>query len=1107
MLAATIAAALIFFMVQRSGALALGTACWDERLSRAGRNSSCVASQPFLIFGHGKAVHRMNLEGKHRRRLLAGVGRSVLFDFHYRDEDVYWADKHTGVIYKASVRGAQKQKLHSSDKHISGLAVDWIWNSVYWTSREKGKIKRMDLNGKNERTLLRHLNQPSSIAVDPTNRFLFWLSGGMTPSIQRSDLTGLEKTTLIKMSEQLNSLTIDRQDKRLFWVQFGLQGESAIASCDYNGNALHIKDQPLWSRVLGISVFLENLYYTDAGSRIIKQMNKYTGGKALDVNTKQMTRPPIQIKVVHPLNQPLADSLSSFPGCDKQTGNCMNVCSNMAEQGVCHCTEGFALSKQGTHCEDVNECAHWNHGCSLGCENIPGSYFCTCPKGYALLPDRKTCGEILPCEGNMTNCGHGCLTTDEGNVCVCPEGSILQEDGQACTGCSSTDMGGCSQLCTPVTPSEWQCGCLPGYRLHQDGKRCIATGPPPYLLVANFVDVLRINPDGTGDQTLVEEPRGTIVALDYDPVQENVYFSSINRKTIERVDLNGGSRGIVISEDLNSPEGLAIDWVHRRMYWTDESRSTVDCSSLVGLSRETIVSKGLEKPRGIIVHPLEKKLFWTDIGAQPVVESASLEGKERTIIASTNLVSPSGLAIDFTEDRLFWCDQHRGLVETAALDGSDRRVLLENQVGRPFDLAVFEDRLWISDREHRQLTSVHKRTGKKLQSIHGNMVQPAAIVVVHPLAKPGADVCLHLNGGCAQVCESKLGLAHCSCLSRYILSADRRSCSSADASNETAESGESDPTDVTSLKRSEPTFFTDKMVSDQNECDSLRCDVNAQCLLRARSPACLCLEGFTGDGQVCEEPEAASTLLTTRSPADVTTLHHISDSVESCPPSHESYCLYQGVCFYFPELKSYACNCPLGYMGERCQFSDLEWWELQQAEEEKRRNVVIAASMVLLISLLSIAACVTYCYGTRKFFRKQPSVDNVSETSVTDESTSETTPVPRVRPSSPCYSVVMQFYLLMESGAEGRVVPAMGCPRRAICPSCSSDTGDNHVSEETETLSKHNRGYECSMVSAVAMEITQPTSPSPASSYTCSSLKPQTTAPVSKTTSLESPAS
>lgn len=67
----------------------------------------------------------------------------------------------------------------------------------------------------------------------------------MTPSIQRSDVTGQAKTTLIKIAERLQALSIDQQDKRLFWVQFGLQGESAIASCDYNGNALHIIDQPL----------------------------------------------------------------------------------------------------------------------------------------------------------------------------------------------------------------------------------------------------------------------------------------------------------------------------------------------------------------------------------------------------------------------------------------------------------------------------------------------------------------------------------------------------------------------------------------------------------------------------------------------------------------------------------------------------------------------------------------------------------------------------------------------------------------------------------------------------------------------------------------------
>lgn len=63
--------------------------------------------------------------------------------------------------------------------------------------------------------------------------------------------------------------------------------------------------------------------------------------------------------------------------------------------------------------------------------------------------------------------------------------------------------------------------------------------------------------------------------------------------------------------------------------------------------------------------------------------------------------------------------------------------LYSNAPGRPFDLAVFEDQLWISDQKNQALRSIHKRTGKGLQTIHSKMFQPASIVVVHPLAKPG----------------------------------------------------------------------------------------------------------------------------------------------------------------------------------------------------------------------------------------------------------------------------------------------------------------------------------------------------------------------------------
>uniref|UniRef100_A0A672HRA5 Epidermal growth factor n=1 Tax=Salarias fasciatus TaxID=181472 RepID=A0A672HRA5_SALFA len=840
----------------------------------------CEAPQPFLIFGHGRAIHRLGLDGKNHRRLVASVGSSVLLDFHFREERLYWADTHTGVIYKASVRGAHRQV--TTELHISGLAVDWIWNSLYWTSGEKGEIKTMYINGKNERTIMRHLSKPSSIGVDPqviSCRFLFWLSGGSTPGVQRCDVTGQMKTTLVKMAgEEPRALSIDREDRRLFWAQFGPQGESAIASCDYSGNL---------SESLGLSVFLDYLYYTDAASRVIKQVNKYTGGKARDVSIKQMAKPPVGIRVIHPRSQPADDPPAS--------GNCVNICSSLADRGVCECSGGFALSKQGTHCEGV-------------------------------------C--IISCEGNMTECGHGCLATGGRHVCVCPEGSVLQEDGRACTGCSSADRGGCSQTCSPVAPGRWRCGCHPGYRLHQDGKRCSAAGPPPFLLVANLVDVRRMSADGSEEETLVEEPRGTILALDYDPIQNNVYFASSSQKVIERVGLSGGSRRVVVSEGLGSPEGLAIDWIHHKMYWTDKSLSTVDCSDLVRYHKETIVSKGLEEPRGIAVHPLAKKLFWTDTGSRPAVESSSLDGSGRAVVAAAGLSSPTGLAVDFADDRLFWCDQKRGLIETAALDGSDRRVLSENQVGRPFDLAVFEDSLWVSDWQHQRLRSVHKRSGKTLRWIHAAMVQPASVVVVHPLARPGADVCLHLNGGCMQVCESRLGSALCSCLPRFVLSSDGKSCRASNSAALTG--GEADFLSV----------FTDKMVSDIDECEleTHGCGENAECQNTEGKYLCKCRE----------EVDRPSSWATPGPPVQVTTQHHSGDGVESCPASHDTYCLYQGVCFYFPEMESYACNCVSGYMGERCQFSDLEWLELQQAEKEKRRNVAIAACMVVLVSLLSV---------------------------------------------------------------------------------------------------------------------------------------------------------
>lgn len=70
-----------------------------------------MVPEPYLIFGHGKGIYRMDLDGGNRKRLVAGVGNSILLDFNYQEGRVYWADRTTGVVYKAAMDGAQRQVL------------------------------------------------------------------------------------------------------------------------------------------------------------------------------------------------------------------------------------------------------------------------------------------------------------------------------------------------------------------------------------------------------------------------------------------------------------------------------------------------------------------------------------------------------------------------------------------------------------------------------------------------------------------------------------------------------------------------------------------------------------------------------------------------------------------------------------------------------------------------------------------------------------------------------------------------------------------------------------------------------------------------------------
>ncbi|NXK52707.1 EGF factor, partial [Chauna torquata] len=1122
---------------------------------------SCYANDPapFLLFSHGSAIFRIDTEGTNHERLVADAGPSTLMDFHYTEEKVYWVDSERRLLQRIHLNGTKRERLCYIDKGISGFAIDWINQGILWANRQKATIEATDMNGKKRRVLLREVGRPTRITIDAEQRLLFWSSDGTVSSIYRVSLNGSDVKNVLRTTEKIKAISLDLVDVRLFWIQYDHGKEiSHIGSCDYDGGAVHLLQNSGRHQLLGMSLFADHLYYSELKSGMIWTANKYTGKVVVTISLKTSFFPPVEIKVVHPFKQPGARTdLQDFEKgiCDLNKEKCKRrTCRPDSGTHRCKCSSGFILSRNKQYCEDINECGFWNHGCTLGCVNIPGSYYCTCPRGFVLLPDRKTCHELISCVSNDTECSHGCLQTSKGPVCFCPEGSVLKVDGKACTGCTSPDNGGCSQICSSLSPSSWECACFPGYKLQGDGKHCTAIGRRPFLLFANGQDIRRISFDGTDYASLLDWQMGIVLALDSDPVENKIYFAHTALKWIERANLDGSNREKVIHEAVDIPEGLAVDWINRKLYWTDRGKACIERSNLNGMQRKMIIWEDISQPRGIAIHPFAKRLFWTEMGVRPRIDSSSLEGIDRQVIASTGLVRPSGIALDYLANKLYWCDAEQSVVESANLDGSGRRILAQNDVGHPFNVAVFEDHLWFSDWARPSLIRVDKKTGQNRVRLRGSMLRPSSMVVVHPLAKPGANPCLYENGGCDQICENNFGVAYCMCHPGFGKTQDGKTCHALNASKETAgsisvhkEAGRGTTpetplqstlssaifkdTDSGEKKKINILLMAEIMISDQDDCTALECDVNAECVLledgamcqclkgftrKGKSCydidecaanmdccnrnvsgcinteggyVCKCLEGYTGDGfhcydidecktgshtcgenRTCTNTEgnftcscadgASGTAMgceSTLSPAVVSneySTHPVQGDSVGCPPSYDSYCLHGGVCNYVSDLQDYACNCVTGYVGERCQFSDLEWWEQQHAEQVKMRNVTIAVCVAVLVLLLLLGSLAAYCSRYQNFYKKNLYAEAIRDASSHSDNENVT---PTCNKS--------QFAVVKEcnSSLETKAVDLIECETADPHPACPSESEEQPITYDkvAEALAEEEKEQGC----------------------------------------------
>jgi hypothetical protein len=241
--------------------------------------------------------------------------------------------------------------------------------------------------------------------------------------------------------------------------------------------------------------------------------------------------------------------------------------------------------------------------------------------------------------------------------------------------------------------------------------------------------VYSLNPDGSGPQTLVTGcrlPDGIAV----DPAAGYIYWSNMgvpsrNDGSIERTDLDGGNRRLIIPEGGTfTPKQLHLEKKSGKLYWSDREGMRVMRANLDGSQVETLIQTGEgEGDRrdpskwcvGIAVDPTHAQMYWTQKGGDDSghgrIFRASIDMPRGQTPANRldvevlfeGLPEPIDLDLDLEHRVLYWTDRGdppRGnTVSRTPIDGRRNQELVLGHLmeGIGIALDVRGDRMFVTD--------------------------------------------------------------------------------------------------------------------------------------------------------------------------------------------------------------------------------------------------------------------------------------------------------------------------------------------------------------------------------------------------------------------------
>ncbi|XP_065051806.1 prolow-density lipoprotein receptor-related protein 1-like isoform X1 [Rhopilema esculentum] len=334
-----------------------------------------------------------------------------------------------------------------------------------------------------------------------------------------------------------------------------------------------------------------------------------------------------------------------------------------------------------------------------------------------------------------------------------------QEGNNTC----SHNNGGCEQLCLATSNDTHRCICTNG-DLDVDMKSCKPVRSFAFFAKRNEIITLHL------EKSIAMMPPykpiksfSHVIGVDYDYDSNKIFYSDIFTNLIGMVNLNGTDKQI-LAADLRTPDGISYDWLNKRIYWTDAQENTISRVGVQGKkAREVILTEGLDEPRAIVVSPCDGYLYWSDWGKKPYIKRANMDGMFAKTIVDHGLVWPNGLCLDYSESRIFWADAHADRIESANLDGSDRKTVVSG-VPHFFGIAIFGQYVYWTDWVTRSVKKANKYNGgNPVSLINGLDAHPMDIKIFSKERQNCSSNPCYDKGGCSHICKVVNGKRKCEC--------------------------------------------------------------------------------------------------------------------------------------------------------------------------------------------------------------------------------------------------------------------------------------------------------------------------------------------------------